>query len=185
LLGWKGKRTTFIMTPLIVLGTTSITAEILVIFAFQTAKGYLYQSLALLFSAFMLGIVLGAFRSIKRKKPSFHSLILLQALFLGLLLFLWVMLIHPPVSFFYTLFLFLLGFLGGDLFVIANGLFLQHNNNFGLGYGLDLLGGFLGALGTSSILVPLLGIPTVIGYLIMANIFCFAFLLWGKYRLRV
>lgn len=171
------------LAPLIVLGITTITAEVLVVFVFQTAKGYLYQSLALLFSAFMLGMVLGALRGIKRKNPTYHSLLLLQALFLGLLLILWVILHTPPGSALFALFLFFLGFLAGDLFVIANTLYLRFSNNYGIGYGLDLLGGFLAAVGTSSILVPLLGISVVLGHLFLANLFCLGFLIWGRRRL--
>jgi peptidoglycan/LPS O-acetylase OafA/YrhL len=182
MLGWKGKKSSFLLTPLVLLGLTTITAEILAIFAFQTLKGYLYQNLALLFSAFMLGIVLGALRRIKRKRNDYSHLVILQVLFVSLLVILWLVLSISSAAWSFYLFLFLLGFLGGDLFVLANVLFLQQKTDYGIGYGLDLLGGFLGALGTSSVLVPLLGIPAVLGHLILANIGCLCFLLWGKIR---
>jgi spermidine synthase len=181
-LGSKGPKTVFFLIPLVLLGFTAITAEILAIFAFQITQGYLYQSLALLFSAFMLGLFLGALRGLKRARADTRHLILLQALFLCLLLCLWLLLTNPAATALFYIFLFLLGFLSGDLFVLANSLFLRYQKNYGLGYGLDLLGGFLGALGTSSILVPLMGIPTILAYLGLANILGFGFLIWGRSR---
>ncbi len=184
LLGWSRRKTAFLLTPLVLLGITTITAEILAILAFQTTWGYLYHSLALLFSTFMFGIVMGALRGLKRKDQRYLHLIVLQTSILGLLLFLWLTMLNSFGVWSFYLFLFLLGFLGGDLFVLSNSLFIKTKADYGLGYGLDLLGGFLGALGTSSILVPLLGIPTVLGHLFLANIFCLSFLLWGKFSLK-
>jgi spermidine synthase len=75
-----------------------------------------------------------------------------------------------------------LGYLGGDLFVTANRLFLEQKENFGIGYGLDLMGSFLGALVTSSILIPIVGLVPLTQYLLLANSFCLLFLLWGWRR---
>jgi hypothetical protein len=79
-------------------------------------------------------------------------------------------------------FLILLGYLGGDLFVSSNRLYLQRTKNYGIGYGLDLLGSFLGALVTSSLLIPTVGLVPLTGSLLLANGFCLVFLLWGWRR---
>ena len=165
-----------------VMGWTTIVCEIVAIFAFQVAHGSLYHSLALLFSAFMLGLTLGAWAGSRRPLRGFGHLVLIQG-FLCLLvsvLYLGVQLM-PPVPFF-VLFLVLLGYLGGDLFVSSNRLYLQQRQNYGIGYGLDLLGSFLGALVTSSLLIPILGLVPLIGALLLANVFCLGFLLWGWKR---
>jgi len=70
----------------------------------------------------------------------------------------------------------LLGFLGGDLFIASNRLFIKDNRQAGLGYGWDLLGSFLGAVCLSSILIPLAGLPVLFQYLFVANSFCLLFL---------
>jgi len=72
--------------------------------------------------------------------------------------------------------------LGGDLFVVSNSLFLRERKNYGLGYGLDLLGSFLGALAVSSFLIPLVGLPLLLRYLFLLNSFCILFLFGGLKR---
>ncbi len=71
--------------------------------------------------------------------------------------FLAVMAARPPVGVPFLL-LFLFGALAGDIFIVANRLFLGARQGYGLGYGLELLGSFLGALATSSVLIPLAGL---------------------------
>jgi spermidine synthase len=184
-MGVKGKKPIFIQTPLLLLGLTTITAEILTILAFQNLKGYLYHSLALLFAVFMLGLAVGAMTGLKtRRRIGFNQLIWAQAFMVALLASQWILQYRSVFSGVFYLFLFLLGLLGGFLFVAANQLYLQIKTDYGRGYGLDLLGGFIGALITSSILVPLLGIPAVLGHLILANTACLGFLFWGKFQHR-
>ncbi len=177
---WRGKKkSSFFLVPLAVMGFTTIVAEIIVIISFQTLYGYLYQRIALLLTSFMVGLFLGSFRGKRRKKFSFIPLILIQAGFLFLLLlFRFILRLHPPEIFFF-LFLLALGFLGGDLFVVSNRLFLEEKKDYGLGYGLDLLGSFFGALAASSVLIPLVGLPQLLAYLFLLNSFCLLFLVGG------
>ena len=179
----KRKKSTFFLIPLAVMGFTSIVAEIIVIIAFQSLYGYLYQRIALLFASFMAGLALGSFRGKRRKKFDFGQLLLIQ---LGLIIILSLLHLslkmYPPEIVLFA-FLLILGFLGGDLFIVSNHLFLKEKKNYGMGYGLDLLGSFLGALATSSILIPLVGLPLVSKYLILINSFCFIFLLAGWRKL--
>ncbi len=181
-LGVRGRRPVFLLTPLTVTGWTTIVCEVIAILAFQTTHGSLYHSLALLFSAFMLGLSLGALRGTRRRICRFTHIILLQALFCLLLLGLRLGVEAAPPLLYFILFLMALGYLGGDLFVTANRLFLEQRENFGIGYGLDLMGSFLGALVTSSILIPIVGLVPLTQYLLLANSFCLLFLLWGRRR---
>ena len=175
----RQKKSPFYLVPLAVMGFTTIVAEILVIIAFQTFYGYLYSKVALLLTSFMAGLFIGALRSQRRKKHTFPYIILIQFGFLVLLLLLRFFLRFHPPEFCAFLFLLLLGFLGGDLFVTANQLFLKEKTNYGLGYGLDLLGSFFGALAASSLLVPLVGLSVLVTYLFLLNSFCLLFSVAG------
>jgi spermidine synthase len=180
---WLRKKTTsYLLVPLAVMGLTTIIFEIIVIITFQTLYGYLYQRVALLLSSFMIGLSIGAFWGRMRKRVHFtHILVLQFGLLLLVLAFYFVMGTRIP-EFALFLFLLILGFLGGDLFIVANVLFLEQKKNYGLGYGLDLLGSFLGALVASSILIPLMGLPLLLKYLSLLNSFCLLFLFGGFFR---
>ncbi|MGD8535523.1 MAG: fused MFS/spermidine synthase [Candidatus Aminicenantes bacterium] len=178
-LWWKGRKSLFFLVPLAVMGFTTIVAEIIVIISFQTLYGYLYQRIALLLTSFMVGLFLGSLRGKKRKRFDLSQMLVIQAGFLLLiLLFQTILKLYPPEIFFF-LFLLALGFLGGDLFIVSNHLFLKEKNNYGLGYGLDLLGSFGGALAASSLLIPLVGLPHLLTYLFLLNSFCLLFLVGG------
>jgi len=181
-LGIRGQRPVFLLTPLAVVGWTTIVCEVIAILVFQTAHGSLYHSLALLFSAFMLGLSLGALMGTRRPSSRFAHIVLLQALLCLLLLGLRLGVEAAPSLPYFILFLVVLGYLGGDLFVTANRLFLELRANFGIGYGLDLLGSFAGALVTSSILIPIVGLVPLTRYLLLVNSFCLLYLLWGLRR---
>jgi len=175
----KGKKSSFFLVPLAVMGFTTIVAEIIVIISFQTLYGYLYQRIALLLTSFMVGLFLGSFSGKKRKRFDLSQMLAIQAGFLLLiLLFQMIIKLNPPEIFFF-LFLLAMGFLGGDLFVVSNHLFLKEKKNYGLGYGLDLLGSFGGALAASSLLIPLVGLPHLLTYLFLLNSFCLLFLVGG------
>lgn len=175
----RRKKSPFFLVPLAVMGFTTMVSEIIVIISFQTLYGYLYHRIALLLTSFMLGLFLGAVRGKWRKRKKMSQLLLIQFGFLLLLLLLYVCLnINTPELLFF-IFLLLLGFLGGDLFVVSNHLFLKERINYGLGYGLDLLGSFFGALAASSLLIPLFGLPLLLRYLFLVNSFCLLFLFVG------
>ena len=178
----KRRKSSFYLVPLAVMGFTTIVFEIVVIISFQTLYGYLYRRIALLLAAFMIGLSLGSLRGKKRKKFDFTSLLFIQFCFMLLVFLFYPFLkIHPPEILFFVFLLFL-GFLGGDLFIVSNHLFLKERKNYGLGYGLDLLGSFLGALAASSFLIPLVGLPLLLRYLFLLNSLCFLFLVGGFVR---
>lgn len=180
LFGSLRRKQPFLLFPLAVMGLTTIAVEIILLIAFQTFYGYLYQKIALLFASFMTGLFLGAFRGKIRKKKGYLDLLIIQFGFVLLmfLLILWLE-FHPPELFFF-LYLIFMGYLGGDLFTVSNDLYLKDKKNYGLGYGMDLIGSFLGALAVSSILIPLFGLPLLAKYLLLVNSFCFIFLIWGR-----
>jgi len=178
----RRKKSSFFLLPLAVMGFTTIIVEIIVIIFFQTLYGYLYGRIALLLTSFMAGLYLGALRGKKRKKFNLAQILFIQFGFLFLLFLLYLSLNIRPPEFSTFLFLLALGFLGGDLFVVSNHLFLKEHKNYGLGYGLDLMGSFLGALIASTFLIPLVGLPLLVRYLLLINSFCFLFLVGGLRR---
>lgn len=178
--GLRRKKTSFYLVPLAVMGLTTLTIEIVILIAFQTFYGYLYKKVALLFSCFMIGLFIGALRGKRRKTKAYFHLLLIQSGFILLLFVLILFLEAHPSEFFFFLFFLLLGYLGGDMFIVSNHLYLEQKKNFGLGYGLDLLGSFLGALVASSLLIPLFGLPLLVKYIFLLNSFCLLFLLWGQ-----
>lgn len=180
LLGLQRKKSSFLLLPLAVMGLTTITAEIIMLIAFQTLYGYLYHKVALLFASFMVGLFLGAFRGKIRKKKGYLELLIIQFGFILILFLLILWLEANPPEIFFFLYLVFLGYLGGDLFIVSNHLYLLGKKNYGVGYGLDLLGSFFGALAVSSVLIPLFGLPLLAKYILLVNSFCFIFLFWGR-----
>jgi spermidine synthase len=183
IIGIKQNKNFFYLTPLTLIGLTSIAVEVIVIIAFQTIYGYIYQTISILFASFMAGMALGAYISTKIKKVSLTHLMVIQFQSLILLLILFLSLKQTPPPLFFLVFLLLLGSVGGEMFIVSNQLYLRRNLNYGLGYGLDLIGSFLGAVAISSVLIPLVGLPLVLKYLFLTSSFCFLLLIWGKLNL--
>ncbi|MBN1223628.1 MAG: hypothetical protein JXB23_10285, partial [Candidatus Aminicenantes bacterium] len=179
ILGLKKNPVSYSLTPLAVMGFTTIVTEILLIIAYQAFNGYLYQRIALLIASFMIGLSCGAYFGMKRKKARFSQVILSQSGFILLLLPCYFAFRTQPPEILFFLFLFGIGFLGGALFIVSNRLFLRQRQNYGLGYGLDLLGSFAGAIAVSSVLVPLVGLLPLFKYLLLLNSFCLVFLIIG------
>jgi len=154
---------------LLFLGLTQIVAEIILLMWYQTLHGSAYGALASLLAAFMAGLFLGGVMDSRKKEIRPSRMVRLQA---GIVVWLtavyWMLKVPLPKAFFY-LFLLILGILGGQLFITANRLFLRQKQDYGLGYGLDLLGSFAGALAASTILIPLAGLPGLTLLLIALN----------------
>lgn len=179
--GFKKVRSFYFLMPLVVIGLTTLVAEILVIMAFQVYYGYLYKKIALLFASFMFGLAVGSAISFrKQKKP--HHIPVIQIFFVILLLLLYHLFTSKPPEILFFFFLFFMGVFSGYLFIVLNYFYLQNKNNFGTGYGTDLLGSFIGALFASSLLIPLIGLQLLLRYLILINSFSAVFSLWSLLR---
>jgi spermidine synthase len=178
-LGFFKRKTALTLVPLAVLGLTTVVAELVVLILFQINCGSLYSQISLLFTAFMGGLLLGSLEA-RRRSPRHSHLVYLQAGFIGLL---GAMRLLIPLSLpagIHPLFLGLLGFLGGELFITTNRLYLNQKENPGLGYALDLLGSFLGALAAASILLPLFGLLSLVDFLLILNLSVLIFVLAGR-----
>jgi len=180
--GVRSSRSGYSVLPMMIMGLTTMAVEIMVVIWYQTLFGCLYKQIALLLTTFMAGLALGAFLSTRRRKTGPHQIVILQSGFLMLVLVIRECLESSPPEGVFFAFLFLLGYLGGDFFIVTSALFFQAPERAGVGYGFDLLGSFLAAVGLSSILIPLLGLPILFHYLFLLNSFLFLFILTGFIR---
>lgn len=155
-------------------GFGGMTADLLIIFAFQVYHGYVYHSIALLIAAFMTGLSLGGWVATRIADAIAQSLRCFMALEGALMVF-WVGLPvtletlygpHglPAVSVEPALFALnaLAGFLVGAQFPLANRLYRQARSNVtgaaGTLYAADLVGAFVASLLVSGVFLPSLGI---------------------------
>ncbi|OGD37779.1 MAG: hypothetical protein A2V45_13270 [Candidatus Aminicenantes bacterium RBG_19FT_COMBO_58_17] len=157
------------LLPLAVMGLTTILAEIVLLIWFQALYGFLYGRIALLLSTFMLGLFLGALLSTRVHRATYRWLAGIQVGFMLLLGLFRIALPAKLPEVLAFLILFSLGILGGGLFVVSNRIYLRVRADYGRGYGLDLVGSFIGALVTSSLLIPLAGLSRVIDSVILLN----------------
>ncbi len=173
------------LATVLVAGFTSILLEIILVLCFQVLYGYVYSMIGLIFTLFMLGLFLGAIivqRTAQRREIGFGILArvqLLQVVFLLILFILITVLAGTSISRAATvtilfMMIFLSGLLGGMLFALGNHLFVSRRSTrkAGTGYAVDLFGSAVGALLASAILIPLLGIPTLLGVMVLANLIC-------------
>lgn len=185
------------------IGTTGFSEmlfQIVVILSFQVIYGYLYYKIGLIFATFMLGLILGSTLAIRVLAKEKNLSKIYMATQLSICLY---PLILPPIfislsraradiahSFgIETLFSFLpivAGFIGGLQFPLANKISLGQKGHIGkiagLLYGVDLLGACLGALLTSTVLIPIIGINAACYLTGFMNFLVFLLLLMASLR---
>ena len=179
-IGWRGRRSAISAVPLALMGLTTMAGEIMILIWFQSLYGFLYGQVALILTTFMAGLALGAFVGAKRKRIRYGQIARLQFALLLLVLVLRLALGLRPPQIVPLSFLFLLGYLGGDFFIVSNALFYRGKEQAGLGYGWDLLGSCAASVGLSAVLVPLVGLPVLFQYLFAANACGWLFLVLGR-----
>ncbi|MBW2309294.1 MAG: fused MFS/spermidine synthase [Deltaproteobacteria bacterium] len=177
-----------------VTGYSEMTLNVLFILAFQILYGYVYYKIAILITAYMIGLILGSWHItpfVERIRKPLRILMSIQG---GLAIYTValsgiIILFHnaPPLSrtssiieVGFPLLPLVAGYLGGLHFPLANGIYLAGGKDVGkiasLVYGVDLVGSSVGALSAGIILLPVLGISDTL-YLIMAfNLFALGLL---------
>jgi spermidine synthase len=151
-----------------VMGWDMIGLEILLLLGFQAIYGYVYDQLAILIAAFMTGMAVGSWRSLRRKDElwpgDMRRLAAIQivaavaplalCLLLEKLFTVRSALVFPVLTF-------LCGLIGGYQFPLANRVFFSGapaaRRGPGTLYALDLAGSCLGAVVFSLWLIPLFG----------------------------
>ena len=165
------------LVPLLVAGFTSILVEMAILIVFQARYGYVYGKISLLLSAFMAGLFAGSLAGLRRKHPGVLDLAAVQGGLAACLLLTTAMTSGrgpEPLPF---LALLVFGVLCGYLFVAANRLYLEAVPHPGMGYGIELLGSFLGVVLASSFVIPFFGIPRLLGRLTVLNVLALLFVL--------
>jgi len=146
-------------------GFSTMAFQILILLSFQIIHGYLFYKLGIILTAFMAGLAIGAFVSIKiiekiGKERKF--LIAVQWVFFLYSLILPVFFLKSGADILFPAMSVIAGFIGGAQFPLANSVLLEKGGNVGriggLSYGVDLLGSFFGAFFTGALLAPILGI---------------------------
>jgi len=189
LIWFRSRASNLALGAILVAGFTGILVEIIVVLSFQIFYGYVYSMIGLIFTLFMLGLALGALivqRRAEKGKIGFGGLKTVQLLQVVLVLSLLVMTrvlsattpSEPMVMAVLLLLISASGLLGGAQFVLANHLFLKQRTALkaGTGYAVDLLGASFGALLVSALLIPILGIPSALITLLLANVICLGYL---------
>lgn len=169
-------RAGYLLAPLVTMGLTTITVEIIVLVWFQSLYGFLYGRIALLLACFMLGLFAGGLAGSRTGVASIGRLAVDEAGLVGVLAAFFVLLPSRPPQFVPFLLLFLFGAAAGDVFVVSNRLYTSIRKSYGLGYGLELAGSFLGALVTSALLIPLAGLKPLLASMILLNLLVLIFL---------
>jgi len=159
----RGRRSGMFMY--FVAGTASLSLELLAFYTFQSTVGSLYTDMAVLIGTFMLGLSLGTYLANRTVGAGIGQLSLLTlAVAAGLFGVTWPMIDFRLALVYHALFLFVTALATGSLFVAATRrCYLSGTTeNRGLGYAAELGGSALGALLTTTILVPVIGINWVL-----------------------
>lgn len=175
------------------MGFTLIALEVLLLLGFQAIYGYVYQQLALLIAAVMVGMALGSWLGLRRisqgnagiRPVTLRAVALLQlgAAVSPLLLYAFFPVCaqsNSSVQLFvvahvlFPLAAVLCGMLGGYQFPVASTLFFAYRNgmreNTGALYAIDLLGACVGAVILSAYLVPVFGFLKTAALILALNL---------------
>jgi spermidine synthase len=157
-------------------GFTGMTADLIIVFAFQTLYGYVYYWIGMVITAFMAGLSLGGLlmtRRLARLERESSALLKLDLA----IVFYWALLpialntlysqiahslVFSSVQWILLFLNALAGFLVGSQFPLANRVWLKGRGDprgtAGVLYACDLAGAFLGSMLVSVVLIPVLGI---------------------------
>lgn len=166
-------RKTIIYLSVFSIGASGIAAELILLILFQVFYGYVYAWLGIIIGLFMLGLTLGTLFFLKSKyfnKRLICSLSNIQLLvglhFFIILIFSYIK--SPASNNIISFLVFCGGFLAGVHFSLSVKILGQ--TKAGNIYGVDLFGAGIGVLGTSMILIPILGIFHALLIFIVLNI---------------
>jgi len=187
-----------VLAALLTTGFSEMALQVTILISFQIIYGYLFYKLGMIFTCFMVGLVLGGcwiVAMMPRLKNAMRTFIGTQ-LALGLyalilpLVFWWLAgareakIIWLGANIIFVLLPISAGFIGGIQFYLANRVYLSKREDAaavgGLIYGLDLSGSCLGALLSGIFFIPILGIPKTCLVLAVLNLSVSSWLLWQQ-----
>lgn len=168
-------------------GFVSMGAEMLVIFSFQVIYGYIYLKVGAIITAFLLGLLPGAWAGQRWRIGIGPKMVLGEAVLHGLLLgfFVWIFGIrlglHPWG---FLVFCFVFSFFCGFQFPVVAALIGEKSSPAAGCLAADLWGAATGTLATGAVLIPFVGIKYTIFFLILVKVSS-SLLILCKYRSRV
>jgi len=138
-------------------GYAAMACTITLMLAYQALFGYIYEMIGLLTAVFMAGLAAGSYVMRKTARP-LHWMRAAGVIAIVLLLSTPLLLQNEALFFMLN---FLAGVVAGAEFIAANQIIKEQTAEQTAGrlYGIDLIGSFFGALLTSLVFVPLMGIP--------------------------
>lgn len=157
-------------------GVVSLSFEMIIFYVYQSLAGSLYSELSLLVGVFMLGLALGTYYS---QKYTFRKseLLTLALLLLVCAAFLFSFELIPSAYLlpYHLVCMLLAATATGGLFVAATRRYYADNSerNRGAGYALELGGSALGALLTTTVLLPVFGLHGLMLILIILIVMAF------------
>ncbi len=154
-------------------GLSSMAFMVSLILAYQAFYGYIYETIGLLTSTFMLGLWLGTIITKDTRQP---LRILFYCEFLTVILAVISILFFKTEPSFFLLILFS-GIITGGQFNTAN-LSTGGIEIAGIIYGIELIGSFIGAFISSIVLIPLVGIYNTLLFVAGTKIFS-AFIIYS------
>jgi spermidine synthase len=166
----KRKRRSYGLFLYFIAGLVSLSLELVSFYIYQSSAGSLYSEMGALIGAFMLGLALGAYYSIKigKEHQEYPALFLLLA---AVILFMatYYRIVPLALIYYHLFFLFTAAIATGSLFVAATGryYFGKANANRGVGYALEIIGSSLGALLPTTILLPIIGLQWILAAIII------------------
>lgn len=165
---------------LVTTGFAGTSLEVVLVLGFQILYGYVYSQIGILVTSFLIGLVLGAFYINRTQKICHkHSLVIMEGLLAGFAVFTGIILPHMTQAFFPMVIGVLGAFVGAE-FPLASRLYYRDIQvTAATLYSADLLGGCLGALVVSALLVPVLGVLWVC-FLVGALVFMSGLLVLWK-----
>lgn len=184
-----------VAVAIITTGFAGMAFSIVLMLALQTLEGYLYQKIAIIIAAFMLGLALGGAymnRIVYRLKKEVLALAKIELIIVAYSIFVALILVLIfagvaklpfllPVEVFFSILNCAAGFLVGLEFPLANKIYLRASERVGQVagslYAADLFGGCVGAILASVFLVPILGVPQTCFVIAMLNGASFTLLL--------
>jgi len=175
------------------MGFTLMGLEVLLLLGFQAIYGYVYQQLALLVAAVMMGMALGSWLGLRRigrhdgggQRATLHRLVSIQVLaaLSPVLLCAFFMLcersrggagVFVASEIFFPIVALLCGMLGGYQFPLASRMFFMgrqdSEQSTGTLYAVDLLGACIGAILLSAYLIPVFGFLKTATLILVLNL---------------
>ncbi|MCP4567247.1 MAG: hypothetical protein GY841_06680 [FCB group bacterium] len=160
-----------------VAGLVSLSLELICFYLYQSTAGSLYSEMAVLIGVFMLGLSLGTYYALKvgDRPVEFPALVMLVTTVM-IFIFSYESVVGDVLLLYYSLFLLVTALATGTLFVGATNRYynVRIRANRGVGYGWELIGSSIGALLTTTVLLPVIGLHWLLWSLVILLAVTFA-----------